>query len=266
MGESVGNEALVGKDGMPYTTWYAPAVNIHRSPFGGRNFEYFSEDGYLSGVMATYEIKGAMSKGVNPTIKHFALNEQETNRTSNGDISWCTEQAMREIYLKPFERAVKEAGVRGVMSSFNRIGTTWAGGDYNLLTKLLREEWGFNGLVISDFNSGTVYMNPKQMAYAGGNLNLANMDDRRWLNASSSNASDVAVLRNNTKGLLYAYANSNALNVEVLRYNLPVWLDLVIVLDCLLAVGLGVWGFFAIRSSLKKEKAKAAQPQTETAA
>jgi beta-glucosidase len=266
MGESVGNEALIGSGGTPYTTWYAPAVNIHRSAFGGRNFEYFSEDGYFSGVMATYEIKGAMSKGVNPTIKHFALNEQETHRSSNGVLTWATEQSMRELYLKPFEIAVKQAGVRGIMSSFNRVGTIWAGGDYNLLTKLLKEEWGFNGMIISDYNDGTPYMDCKQMAYAGGNLDLASRQDYYWTSFSSNSVEDKAVIRRNTKSLLYSIANSNALNKEVLRYNLPLWMDIMFVVDAAIVVGLGVWGFFAIRSSLKKEKAKAAQPQTETTA
>jgi beta-glucosidase len=254
MGESVGNEALIGSNGTPFTTWYAPAVNIHRSAFGGRNFEYFSEDGYFSGIMASYEIQGAMSKGVNPTIKHFALNEQETHRSTTGLLTWATEQSMRELYLKPFEIAVKQGGVRGVMSSFNRVGTTWAGGDYNLLTKLLKEEWGFKGMIISDYNDGTSYMNCKQMAYAGGNLDLASRQDFYWTSASSSNKSDVAVLRNNTKSLLYAIANSNALNKEILRYNLPVWMDIMFVVDAVIVAGLGVWGFFAIRSSLRKEK------------
>ena len=126
LGKMVGNEGLVGADGkgnnLPYSGWYAPGVNIHRSPFGGRNFEYFSEDGIFTGKMAAAEIRGAMSKGVYCFVKHFALNDQETHRSSNGSCSWVTEQAMREIYLKPFEIAVKEGGATAMMSSFNRIG------------------------------------------------------------------------------------------------------------------------------------------------
>jgi beta-glucosidase len=251
MGESVGNEALIGYSGVPYTTWYAPAVNIHRSAFGGRNFEYFSEDSYLAGMMASYEIQGAMSKGVNPTIKHFALNEQETNR--QGVLTWATEQSIREIYLKPFERAVKQAGVRGVMSSFNRIGKTWTGGNYNLITTVLRDEWGFNGVVISDFNT-CIYMDPEQMAYAGGNLNLAKQMDYMWLDADKNNPYDVAVVRENAHGVLYALANSNALNVEVIGYTTPWWITLLIVVDCVVVAGCAVWGFFAIKKALKQEK------------
>ena len=263
MGESVGNEALVGANGVPYTGWYAPAVNIHRSAFGGRNFEYFSEDGYFSGIMATYEIKGAMSKGVLTQLKHFALNEQETHRSTNGVLTWATEQSIREIYFKPFEIAVKEGGTRGIMSSFNRIGDKWAGGDYRLLTTVLRKEWGFNGVVISDYNDATPYMNPKQMAYAGGNLNLASRQDFYWTNAKESNAQDVAVLRENTHGLLYAIANSNALNVEVLRYTMPTWEIIMIVVDVVLIVGLGVWGYFAVKKALKKDEQTEQVEQTD---
>jgi beta-glucosidase len=254
MGVSVGNEALVGdKNGVPYTCWYAPAVNIHRSAFGGRNFEYFSEDGYFSGMMASAEIQGAMTKGVNTQIKHFALNEQETHRSSNGVLTWATEQSMRELYLKPFEYAVKVGGTRGVMSSFNRIGTKWAGGDYRLLTTILRNEWGFNGIVISDYNDGTVYMNPKQMAYAGGNLNLATRQDFYWTNAKETDATDVAVLRENTKGILYAIANSNALNVDIKGYGMPTWQIIMYVVDAVLVAGLAAWGILVIRKVFSKE-------------
>ena len=135
-GTAVGNEALVGNqrgDGMPYSGWYAPGINMHRSPFGGRTGEYFSEDPLLTGMLGAYEIRGAMSKGVYTQVKHFAVNEQETNRT--GICTWLDEQALREVYLRPFELAVKEGGTIGMMSSFNRIGTMWTGGDYRLLTE-----------------------------------------------------------------------------------------------------------------------------------
>jgi beta-glucosidase len=255
MGESVGNEALVGdSNGIPYTTWYSPAVNIHRSAFGGRNFEYFSEDSFLSGQLAASEIKGCMSKGVNPTVKHFALNEQETNRSTNGLVTWATEQSIRELYLRPFEIAVKEGGARGIMSSFNRIGTKWAGGNYALLTTVLRKEWGFVGMVICDYNSGTPYMNRRQEAYAGGNLNLASDRTYYWNNAKSTDATEVAILRQNTKELLYAVANSNALNVEVKGYTLPVWYTCLIVADCVIAVGLAAWGAIVIVKAFKKKK------------
>lgn len=256
-GEMVGEEGIWGADGkgngMPYSGWYAPGVNIHRSPFGGRNFEYMSEDGVLTGKMAASQIKGCLSKGVYCFMKHFAINDQETHRSINGISVWVTEQAMREIYLKPFEIAVKEGGARGVMSSFNRIGSVWAGGDYRLLTQILRGEWGFKGMVISDFTSGN-YMNSKQMAYAGGDLNLNNQGQYAWSGFDASDAADVSVLRQCAKNIMYTVVNSNAMNREVVGYKLPLWQALLISFDCILVVGLSVWGFFAVRSALKKNE------------
>lgn len=261
LGKMVGNEGLVGADGrgnnLPYSGWYAPGVNIHRSPFGGRNFEYFSEDGVFTGKMAAAEIKGAQSRGVYCFVKHFALNDQETHRSSNGSCSWVTEQAMREIYLKPFEIAVKDGGTTAIMSSFNRIGAKWTGGDYRLITEILRNEWGFKGTVITDFNT-TSYANLEQMAYAGGDLNLGN--DMTLIPAlepdwcGEDDTADLYILRNCAKNILYTVANSNALNGEVDHYNMAWWKILVIVIDCVAAAGIAVWGFFAVRSFIKYKK------------
>lgn len=268
MGVSVGNESLVGSGSAIYTGWYAPAMNIHRSAFGGRNFEYYSEDPFLSGKLAASVAEGARSKGVITYIKHFAVNEQETDRDSNGLVTWLTEQAMREIYLKPFEICVKEGGTLGVMSSFNRIGVKWTGGDYRLLTEILRGEWGFEGAVICDFNSSS-YMNTKQMAYAGGDLNLANTPMRTRVWADSSSAADVTVLRNCAKNILFATANSNAINRDIAGYRMPVWQVVMIVVICVIVAGLAVWGVFAVRGALKAAKSKpsddASQPPEEPA-
>lgn len=249
-GEMVGDEGLIGNergDKSAYSGWYAPGVNIHRSPFGGRNFEYYSEDGILSGKMAAEQIKGCSSKGVFTFIKHFAVNDQETHRSISGDCSWLTEQAMREIYLRPFEIAVKEGKTRAVMSSFNRIGTRWAGGDYRLLTEILRNEWGFKGTVICDFNTIPAYMNSRQMAYAGGDLNLATLPES-WCDRGS--AGDVTILRQCIKNILYTVGNSNAINGEIIKYTLPPWVIVLIVVDVLLVAGLTVWGYFAIKKTL----------------
>lgn len=225
MGEMVGNEGVIGNkagDGRPYSGWYAPAVNIHRSQFGGRNFEYYSEDSLLSGKMAVSVVKGANSKGVYTYVKHFALNDQETNRDTTGLITWASEQAMREFYFVPFEMAVKEGGATAMMSSFNRMGTTWAGGDYNLLTRLLRDEWGFRGMVITDFNL-TPYMNLDQMIRAGGDLNLS---PGKNLADISSNTSKT-VIRKSAKNILFTVVNSNAMNGSganvVWKYLMPQW-------------------------------------------
>ena len=261
MGEMVGNEGLIGNekgDGRPYSGWYAPAVNIHRSPFSGRNWEYYSEDGYLSGIMASGVIKGAMSKGVYCYVKHFALNDQETNRSNNGILVWANEQAMREIYFRAFELTVKEGGTTAMMSGFNRIGTTWAGGSYELLTEVLRGEWKFKGMVITDYNYATPYMDVNQMIRAGGDLNLSQAN----LPAENNDPTQVASLRRATKNILYTVASSNVMNGlgegVIYRYALPVWVRVMLGVDAGLAVALAVTGFFAIRRSFRLEKA--AQP------
>ena len=172
MGKGAGKEAAdMGTD-----TWYAPGANIHRNPRGGRNFEYFSEDPIVSGIMASEIIKGANSESLVTTIKHFALNDQESHR--NGLFTWCDEQAMREIYLKAFEIPVKEANPKGIMSAYNRIGTKWCGSSSALLKDLLREEWGFEGFVVSDYSSnftGSGYMSPVLAVYNGNDTMLTGM-------------------------------------------------------------------------------------------
>lgn len=148
-------------------TWYAPTANLHRNPMGGRNFEYFSEDPLICGRMATAIVKGVQSQNLTITLKHLVLNEQETNRW--GVLTWADEQTIREIYLRPFEKAIKEGKAKGVMSAYNRLGKTWCGGNSQLLKKLLREEWGFDDFVISDFSVYGLYgnyMNPMMAVYA----------------------------------------------------------------------------------------------------
>ena len=236
MGRMVGNEGVIGNergDGAPYSGWYAPAVNIHRSQFGGRNFEYYSEDGYLSGVMGAAVVKGANEMGVYTYVKHFALNDQETTRDETGLVTWANEQTMREIYLKPFEMCVKEGGTTAMMSSFNRIGTTWAGGSYALLTELLREEWGFEGMVITDYNLKE-YMNADQMIRAGGDLNLSGGKAP----SSTTSATDVSAIRRAAKNILYTVANSCAMNGYadgvVWGYTTPWWVYTLYAVDALL--------------------------------
>lgn len=169
MGKSVGREArAIGTD-----IWYAPGVNLHRNPMGGRNFEYFSEDPLLSGKMAAAVIGGAQEEGLMVTVKHFALNDQESHRS--GVFTWADEQTMRELYLKAFEIPIKETRCCGVMSAFNRIGVTWCGASAPLLNGLLRGEWGFEGFVVSDFSSnftGTGYMSPVLAVYHGNDTML----------------------------------------------------------------------------------------------
>lgn len=248
-GECVGEEGAYGKQNfdpyVPYSGWYAPGLNLHRSPFGGRNSEYYSEDPYLSGMLAAAQIEGAQSRGLITFMKHFALNEQETHRDDNGLCTWATEQAIRELYLRPFEIAVKKASPKGIMTSFNRIGTRWTGGDYRLVTEILRGEWGFVGTVICDFNVSS-YMNAKQMIYAGGDLNLTTT--RPWMTASEENSADVAMLRRAAHNVLYSVVNSNAMNGvtkdTVFRVAMPLWQAWLIAVECVVAAGIATWGVF----------------------
>ena len=248
-GKMIGNESLIGNergDGRTYSGWYAPAVNLHRSPFGGRNFEYYSEDPVLSAAMAVNVINGAMSKGVYCYLKHFALNDQETNRDSNGIAVWANEQSMRELYFLPFEKAVKDGGTTAMMSSFNRIGFTWAGGSYDLLTRLLRDEWGFRGMVVTDYNL-QAYMNLDQMIRAGGDLNLSQAKSLR----SYDSATAVSAIRQAAKNILYTVANSNAMNGmgegNVWGYARPIWFIVMWTVFAVITAGMLVWGFFVCR-------------------
>ena len=153
--------------------WYAPGVNLHRSPYNGRNYEYYSEDGVLNGYMAASVIQGAKANGLYCYLKHFVVSEEGNN--PNGVYTWITEQNLREIYLKPFEIATKN-GCNAIMSAFNCVGSTWAGSNRALLNDILREEWGFRGAVITDWSNGGGVMNTKRGVRAGNDI---------WLNSTS---------------------------------------------------------------------------------
>lgn len=267
MGVGLGEEGLWGSDSDDYTFsgWYAPACNIHRSQFGGRNFEYYSEDPVLSGVMAAGVCKGARSKGLITYVKHFAVNDMETNRSDNGISVWLNEQSLREIYLRPFEYAVKEGETLAMMSSFNRIGRHWAGGSYALLTEILRNEWGFRGMVLTDYNNGAgSYMDLDLMIRAGGDLNLFQSS---WLSTSgkSLTATHLTAMRNASHNILYATANSMAMNNPFGPTLLPIWVIIMICICVAIFVGLAVWGFFMIWRAVKATKADEAALATAPA-
>ncbi len=251
MGQMVGEEALAGNekgDGTPYSGWYAPAVNIHRSPFSGRNWEYYSEDALLSGKFAAEVARGANTKGVYTYVKHFAVNDQETDREFNGILVWANEQSMREIYLKPFEIAVREGDARGMMTSFNRLGMIWAGGSYPLLTTVLRDEWGFRGMVITDYSMNR-YTHVDRMIRAGGDLFLT-QDSKTF--SMPDDATQLTLLRQAAKNILYVTANSNGMSVVVDGYKAPVWHTWLILADIGLFLLCAVWGILVHRSTKKK--------------
>ena len=224
LGQMVGQEALASG----YNGWYAPAMNTHRSPFAGRNFEYYSEDPLLAGKMGAAVVSGCASNGCYAMIKHFALNDQESYRIQHL-CTWATEQAVREIYLRPFETTVKEArcemkyisddqgtvetvampGCTALMSSFNYIGTSWTGGSHALCTEVLRDEWGFTGCVITDFNLYG-YMVKNWALDGGTDMHLTYAATTPAFEGTGE-ASVVARLREASHRVLYTVVNSSAM-------------------------------------------------------
>lgn len=232
-GESIGKMA----DEMGVSGWYAPAMNTHRSAFAGRNFEYYSEDGLLAGKIAAKAVIGAEKYGVYAYIKHFALNDQEANRC-NMLCTWSTEQAIREIYLKPFELAVKEGGAKAVMSSFNYIGTTYAGAHDALLNKVLRDEWGFRGFVLTDYFAGYGYQNSDQQIRNGNDICLASYDVGTNYVKDKKSATSIQAMRQASKNIMYTVVNSRAYNEKALAESksTPIWKMIAIGVDIALAV------------------------------
>lgn len=249
-GEMIGDMA----HDMHVAGWYAPAMNIHRNAFSGRTFEYFSEDSLLSGVMASSEISGAKSKGVYSFMKHFALNDQETKRTEML-CTWTNEQAMREIYLKPFEMSVKEGGAQAVMSSFNYIGNTYAGADSALLQTVLRGEWGFKGFVLTDYFGGYGYQNADQEVRAGNDSMLATTKITNHITDKS--ATSVKAMRQAAHNILYTAANSWQYANGEPKVATPIWKTAMYVawgVTAVLVIGLEI---VAIKRYMNRKKAVA---------
>jgi beta-glucosidase len=224
-GQAVGDEA----NAWGISGWYAPGCNTHRTPFAGRNFEYYSEDGFLSGTIAAGAVAGAKEKGIYSYVKHFALNDQELNRC-NMLCTFSNEQAMREVYLKPFEMAVKLGGATAMMSSFNWIGDTWSGASYPLLTELLREEWGFRGMVVTDACVGYGFMDPDQAVLAGNDLMLY---FGVYVDEIQNYTQGQQALRQSAKNILYTQANSH---VVTLKTSMPVWQRILYLADALIGI------------------------------
>ncbi len=235
-GEMIGNQAFFGSANVG--GWYAPATNMHRLPHSGRNGEYYSEDSFLSGVVASTTSKGAASKGMYIFIKHFALNDQENHRGDReGQFSIATfsnEQAIREIYLKPFEMCfacgdvelnylepdgdgyvnakTSVPAVNAVMTSFNRIGYTWAGGCYPLITNVLRKEWGFNGFALTDNANTGLFMDAYQMIESGADAKLTNQPESARWTFDQNNSAHYHYAREAMHHVLYTVVNSKIMN------------------------------------------------------
>ncbi|WP_161978715.1 glycoside hydrolase family 3 N-terminal domain-containing protein [Streptococcus sp. S784/96/1] len=248
VGVSVGNDTLH----VDVNGWYAPGANLHRVAFGGRNFEYFSEDSFLSGAMSASEIKGVQSKGTFVTIKHYALNDTETNRI--GGSMFANEQTVRDLYLKPFEIAIRESDATGVMTAMNRLGTTWAGADKGLMTTTLKNEWGFKGIVSTDQASfdNFAYADLREGLAAGTNLWL-NTNANLWkLEESEYTPAVVKQLRESSHAILYTIVNSNAMNGlgegDSVKEVLPLWRYWLMAATAILGLLAIVLIYFPIRS------------------
>lgn len=248
MGSSIGGEAAAAN----INGWYGPACNLHRSPYGGRNYEYYSEDPILSGVMVSYTVIGAKEEGLYAYVKHFACNEVETSR--GGGYTWLTEQALRENYLKPFEKAVKTGGTIAMMSSYNRIGSTRTSGSYNLLTSVLRDEWGFKGSVISDYNNGVPILCPDEAIRAGNDLMMEASGGAFMFNDRSS-ATALSSLHRGAKNILYTYVaakyykattkgldTSTVFNETSTKDIFVWWIPALVILNVVALIGAFDWG------------------------
>ena len=231
MGSTYADEALSwGIVGM-----YAPAMNTHRSPFGGRNFEYFSEDPTLSGLMGAAEVSGMQGEGAYVYANHYMLNTQDTNR--DGAANWCNEQALREVYARPFELAIKNADCTGLMTELSRIGTSWSSATKALCTELPRDEWGFTGKIITDGvgPGGSYYMFPDYAIMAGNDMMLTRASgDCGYTDAILKSDAGIRNMQRAAKNILYVYANSKASEVSG-KYDVN-WEWMWIVGDVVLAV------------------------------
>jgi len=238
-------------------------MNTHRSAFAGRNFEYYSEDGVLAGYLAMNQVNGAVSKGVYPYVKHFAVNDQETNRESFL-LTFVSEQAMREIYLKPFEICIKglEGGSMAVMTSYNWLGSVPACANSDLLQTVLRDEWGFRGMAITDYDGSYGYMISENCVRNGNDLMLGygNAASNQFPNQS---ATGTLAMRNACKNIMYTIVNSGAYagdenpvggksNMDKLFMKVNVTAGVVIGVIAILVL---------VRALLKRKKMKAAEAE-----
>ncbi|MDO4804239.1 MAG: glycoside hydrolase family 3 N-terminal domain-containing protein [Lachnospiraceae bacterium] len=245
-GDSIGKMA----NEMDVSGWYAPAMNNHRTAFAGRNFEYYSEDGFLSGVIAEEAVKGSQENGVYAYMKHFALNDQEQNRCDMV-CTWADEQAIREIYLKPFEMCVKDANCLAVMSAFNYIGNRWAGGSSTLCKNVLRDEWGFKGFVETDYFGVYGYMSSDQAIRNGSDLMLVNYPTAtNDVQFRDTNGAKKA-MRDAAKNIIYVVANSRAYYPENLSEGMASWKVMMYVADAVVAA---LCVLIALKAFGKKKK------------
>lgn len=268
MGRAVGTEAAQ----LGYSGWYAPAANMHRSPFNGRNYEYYSEDSLLTGLMCGSTVAGSLDAGTYCYVKHFICNDQESGIYRDSIYTWMTEQTLRETYLEPFRIMVEDYGTTGLMTAYNRIGAVWAGGSEALLTGVLRDEWGFTGAVITDYCDHHQYMNGDQALRAGGSLWMDGLWCDGAFTCETGSDSYLQELRRASKDVLYMYLNARVENENyvqemedeellrpVMTWNPPFWkiglavIDVVVLLLFALSVR-GIVRDIRIYRAGKREK------------
>ena len=234
--------------------WYAPGMNTHRTAFGARNYEYFSEDGVLAGNMGAKAVEGARKYGVYSYIKHFALYEGNAKMVS----VWSNEQAIREIYLKPFEISVKQGGANAVMVSWSFLGDKWTGESSNLMNTVLRDEWGFRGMALTDFfrNNGHGFMNADAALANGVDVMLSTFNGEENNVANSEHPTAVLQMRNACKNVMYTVVSSWAYDGEHEETGMENWKKAGIGIDIVIALFMAGMEVLVIRGYKKRKNAE----------
>ena len=234
--------------------WYAPGMNTHRTAFGARNYEYFSEDGVLAGNMGAKAVEGARNYGVYSYIKHFALYEGNAKMVS----VWSNEQAIREIYLKPFEISVKQGGANAVMVSWSFLGDKWTGESSNLMNTVLRDEWGFRGMALTDFfrNNGHGFMNADAALANGVDVMLSTFNGEENNVANPEHPTSVLQMRNACKNVMYTVVSSWAYDGEHEETGMENWKKAGIGIDIVIALFMAGMEVLVIRGYKKRKNAE----------
>ena len=234
--------------------WYAPGMNTHRTAFGARNYEYFSEDGVLAGNMGANAVEGARKYGVYSYIKHFALYEGNAKMVS----IWSNEQAIREIYLKPFEISVKQGGANAVMVSWSFLGDKWTGESSNLMNTVLRDEWGFRGMALTDFfrNNGHGFMNADAALANGVDVMLSTFNGEENNVANPEHPTSVLQMRNACKNVMYTVVSSWAYDGEHEETGMENWKKAGIGIDIVIALFMAGMEVLVIRGYKKRKNAE----------
>ena len=234
--------------------WYAPGMNTHRTAFGARNYEYFSEDGVLAGNMGAKAVEGARKYGVYSYIKHFALYEGNAKMVS----VWSNEQAIREIYLKPFEISVKQGGANAVMVSWSFLGDKWTGESSNLMNTVLRDEWGFRGMALTDFfrNNGHGFMNADAALANGVDAMLSTFNGEENNVANQKHPTSVLQMRNACKNVMYTVVSSWAYDGEHEETGMENWKKAGIGIDIVIALFMAGMEVLVIRGYKKRKNAE----------